>query len=119
VPVQNAQVRTHQFLQGMYSDGYFPDPIVDKGRAILLRLCERIEADRPGDLAALYALTSVATEEFNLLQDDFEAAESEIETVATLLEVLPDILIFEVDPEPCHHSVMLAHQHTPIECSAA
>ncbi|MBR7835701.1 hypothetical protein KDL01_20665 [Actinospica durhamensis] len=82
MPVENAQVRTHQFLQGMYSDGYFPDPVVDKGKAILLRLCERIEADRPVDLAALYALTGVATEEFNLLQDDFEAAESEIETVA-------------------------------------
>jgi hypothetical protein len=83
MPVENAQVRTRQFLRGMYSDGYFPDPVVDKGKAILLRLCERIEADRPVDLAALYALTSVATEEFNLLQDDFEAAESEIETVAS------------------------------------
>lgn len=109
MPVQNAQVRTHQFLQGMYNDGYFPDPIVDKGKAILLRLCERIEADRPGDLAALYALTSVATHR-NLAC---------CPAVATLLEVLPDILIFEVDPEPRHHSVMLAHQHTPIECSAA
>jgi Family of unknown function (DUF5713) len=82
VAIRNAQVRTHPFLQGMYSDGYFPDRVVDKGKAILLRLCERIETDRPCDLAALYALTSVATEEFNLLQDDFVAAESEIETVA-------------------------------------
>lgn len=82
MPIENAQVRTHPFLRGMYSDGYFPDQVVDKCTAILLRLCERIEADRPVDLAALYALTSVATEEFNLLQDAFEAAESEIETVA-------------------------------------
>ena len=82
MPVQNPQVRIHQFLQGMYGDGYFPDQVVDKGKAILLRLCERIETERPADLAALYALTGVATEEFNLLQDDFEAAESEIETVA-------------------------------------
>lgn len=66
----------------MYDDGYFPDHVVDKGKAILLRLCERIEAERPSDLAALYALTEVATAEFNALEADFEAAGSEIETVA-------------------------------------
>ncbi|MFB6397242.1 DUF5713 family protein [Polymorphospora lycopeni] len=72
----------HDFLHGMYADPYFPDHVVDKGRAILLRLCGRIEAERPSDLAALYALTEAATEEFNLLEADFEAAGSEIETVA-------------------------------------
>ncbi|MEU7742448.1 DUF5713 family protein [Nonomuraea sp. NPDC049158] len=73
---------SHTFLGGMYDDGYFPDHVVDKGKAILLRLCERIEAERPSDLAALYALTEVATAEFNALEADFEAAGSEIETVA-------------------------------------
>jgi hypothetical protein len=66
----------------MYSDGYFPDHVVDKGKAILLGLCEQIEAERPGDLGALYALTGAATEEFNALADEFDAAGSEIETVA-------------------------------------
>jgi Family of unknown function (DUF5713) len=33
-------------------------------------------------LEALYVLTNAATEEFNALQADFEAAGSEIETVA-------------------------------------
>jgi alkylhydroperoxidase family enzyme len=47
-----------------------------------LRLCERIEVERPSDLAALYALTETATEEFNALEAEFEAAGSEIETVA-------------------------------------
>jgi hypothetical protein len=61
---------------------YFPDHLVGKGEAILLRLCERIEIERPSDLAALYALTEVATAEFNALQDDFEEAGSEIETAA-------------------------------------
>ncbi len=78
----NPQVAGHSFLKGMYTDGYYPDHVVDQGRAILLRLCERIEAERPGDLAALYALTEVATEEFNALEEEFEAAGSEIETVA-------------------------------------
>ncbi|MCC5580196.1 hypothetical protein IMZ11_31675 [Microtetraspora sp. AC03309] len=78
----NQQVVTYAFLRGMYEDGYFPDHVVDKGKAILLRLCERIEAERPPDLAALYVLTEAATEEFNTLEADFEAAGSGIETTA-------------------------------------
>ncbi|WP_373428579.1 DUF5713 family protein [Streptomyces sp. B1I3] len=72
----------YAFLRGLYEDGYFPDQVVDKGRAVLIRLCERIEAQRPADLTALYALTHAATEEFNGLEAEFEAAGSEIETVA-------------------------------------
>ncbi|GAA3465924.1 DUF5713 family protein [Nonomuraea roseola] len=75
-------VAGHAFLSDMYEDGYFPDHLVDKGRAILVRLCERIEAGQPSDLAALYQLTEAATEEFNALGAEFEAAGSEIETVA-------------------------------------
>ncbi len=78
----NQQVAGHAFLKEMYGDDYYPDHLVDKGRAILLRLCERIEADQPSDLPALYALTEVATEEFNSLEEEFNDAESEIETVA-------------------------------------
>ncbi|GAA4504088.1 DUF5713 family protein [Actinoallomurus oryzae] len=78
----NQRIAGHSFLEGMYDDDYFPDHVVDKGKAILLRLCERIEAERPADLAALYALTNAATEEFNALEADFEAADSELETVA-------------------------------------
>jgi hypothetical protein len=78
----------HAFLRQMYADSYFPDHVVDRGAAILVRLCERIEAERPSDLAALYALTHAATEEFNALQAEFEAAGSEIETVAR--EVIAD-----------------------------
>lgn len=82
VSITNQQVTEHAFLQGLYADDYFPDQVVDKGKAILLRLCERIEAERPSDLAALYVLTGSATEEFNALEAEFEAAGSEIETVA-------------------------------------
>jgi hypothetical protein len=78
----NQQVAGHTFLRGMYEDGYFPDHVVDKGKTILLSLCERIEAERPSDLAALYVLTEAATEEFNALDAEFVAADSEIETVA-------------------------------------
>ncbi|QFY05895.1 hypothetical protein GBF35_03710 [Nonomuraea phyllanthi] len=82
MPPTNQQIVSHTFLKGMYHDGYYPDHVVDKGRDILLRLCERIEDKRPSDLAALYALTHTATEEFNELEAEFDAAGSEIETVA-------------------------------------
>ncbi|MFG2985595.1 DUF5713 family protein [Streptomyces sp. NPDC048258] len=82
MPITNQQVAGHAFLRQMYEDSYFPDHVVDQGRAILLRLCERIEAEQPSDPEALYALTQAATEEFNLLEAEFEAAGSGIETVA-------------------------------------
>ncbi|MFV2179917.1 DUF5713 family protein [Actinomadura sp. LOL_016] len=78
----NQQVAAHTFLEGMYQDDYYPDHVVDKGAAILEKLCERIEADKPSDLAALYVLTWAATQEFNALEAEFDAADSEIETVA-------------------------------------
>ena len=75
--ITNQQVAGHAFLRPLYADAYFPDPVVDKGRTILLRLCGRIEAEQPSDLASLYVLTQAATEEFNLLEAEFEAAGSE------------------------------------------
>ncbi|MEV7899213.1 DUF5713 family protein [Streptomyces cyaneofuscatus] len=80
--ITNQQVAEHAFLLPLYEDDYYPDHVLDRGRAVLLRLCERIEAERPADLAALYRLTEGATEEFNALEAEFEAAGSEIETVA-------------------------------------
>ena len=82
MPMTNDQIAQRRFLRALYADAYYPDAVVDRGRGILLRLCERIEAERPSDLVSLYALTAVATEEFNVLQEAFEAADSEIETVA-------------------------------------
>lgn len=81
MPITNQQVAEHTFLRQLYADTYFPDHVLDKGKAILLRLCERIEAEQPSDLAALYVLTHAATVEFNLLEAEFEAAGSAIETV--------------------------------------
>lgn len=82
MPITNQQVAEHAFLQRMYADPYFPDHVVDRGRAILVQLCERIEVEHPADLDALYVLAQDATEEFNRLESEFEAAGSEIETVA-------------------------------------
>ncbi|MFI5572242.1 DUF5713 family protein [Streptomyces sp. NPDC051740] len=82
MPISNEQVTAHPFLHALYRDAYYPDHVVDRGRAVLLALCERVEKDRPAGLTALYALTHAATEEFNDLQAAFEEAGSEIETVA-------------------------------------
>ncbi|MGW3291913.1 DUF5713 family protein [Streptomyces sp. NPDC001002] len=82
MPISNQQAATHAFLKALYRDAYYPDHVVDQGRDILLRLCERIETERPADLDALYVLTQAATDEFNDLQTAFEEAGSEIETVA-------------------------------------
>ena len=82
MPVSNERVTAHPFLKGLYGDDYYPDHVLDRGKEILLRLCERIETERPADLEALYALTQAATEEFNDLQAAFEEAGSDIETVA-------------------------------------
>ncbi|MGP3962778.1 DUF5713 family protein [Nonomuraea sp. 3N208] len=38
----------HAFLRGRYEDGYFPDHVVDKGKAILLQCDGRTSA--PADL---------------------------------------------------------------------
>lgn len=80
--IGNQRIQEHAFLRGLHADGYYPDHVVDRGRDVLIGLCGRIEAERPADLAALYALTEAATEEFNALEAEFEAAGSEIETVA-------------------------------------
>ncbi|MEV7372978.1 DUF5713 family protein [Streptomyces sp. NPDC090301] len=80
--IMDHQIAGHAFLRQMYDDSYFPDHVVDQGKAILLRLCERVEAEQPSDLESLYVLTQAATEEFNLLDREFVAAGSGIETVA-------------------------------------
>ncbi|WP_428307642.1 DUF5713 family protein [Lacipirellula sp.] len=72
----------YPFLAEMYEDDYFPNALVDKGKAILVRLCEQIEVDQPESLDDLYALTHAATDEFNDLAVEFEEEDSEIETGA-------------------------------------
>ncbi|MEV7284787.1 DUF5713 family protein [Streptomyces sp. NPDC093252] len=82
MPITDERAAAREFLKLLYPDGYFPDRLVDKGRDILVRLCERIETERPADLTAFYALTHAATEEFNALQEEFWEADSDIETMA-------------------------------------
>ena len=77
--IENPTMAGYEFLTDMYASDYFPDALVAKGEAILRELCERVEAERPADLPAIYALTHEATVRFNDLQEDFWEADSEIE----------------------------------------
>jgi hypothetical protein len=80
--LSNERVRTYAFLVRMAGDDYFPDHLVEKSRGILVELCHTIERVKPTDLEGLYTHTHQATEAFNALQAEFEAADSELETVA-------------------------------------
>jgi hypothetical protein len=81
MPITNDAIQSHSFLADMYADEYFPPVLVDKVKAILLGVCEKIEAKKPS-LEDLYEITHAATEEINELQEEFEDQDSEIETVA-------------------------------------
>lgn len=78
----NLKVDQSKLLNGMYRDGYFPNQLVDKVRAILLDACREIESKNPANHQELYDITCRATERINDLQDEFEENNSEIETVA-------------------------------------
>ena len=80
--IENQLIQKHDFLREMYEDSYFPRPLVDKGKTILLDLCQSVETDKPEDLDAFYVLTHAATQRFNDLEPEFEAANSELETAA-------------------------------------
>lgn len=80
--VGNEKIKQHVFLQCMLDDDYYPRHLVAKGQAILQRLCEDIEQQKPADLGSLYKLTQASTDAFNDLAGEFEEADSEIETVA-------------------------------------
>ncbi|AOA58158.1 DUF5713 family protein [Acinetobacter larvae] len=80
--IQNKQILDYLFLAEMYQDGYYPNHLVDQVKEILLGLCLQIEQQQPQNLASLYSLTHAATEKVNDLQEAFDAADSEIETVA-------------------------------------
>jgi hypothetical protein len=78
----NEKLQNYPFLKEMYADGYFPDFLVDKGKAILVKLCEAIELQKPTDAESLFVLTHAATNEFNVLGGEFEEHDSELETAA-------------------------------------
>jgi Family of unknown function (DUF5713) len=43
MPITNDKLKAYDFLSEMLQDQYFPDFLVEKGKQILVRLCEQIE----------------------------------------------------------------------------
>ncbi|EAQ82048.1 DUF5713 family protein [Blastopirellula marina] len=100
----NKALIDYPFLADMYLDAYFPEHLVDKGKAILEDLCETIERKKPQSLDDLYELTHAATEEFNELAGEFEEEDSEIETAArdaigADFVTIAEAYGFDADPE--------------------
>jgi hypothetical protein len=78
--ITNETLKSYELLADMLRDKYFPTDLVQKGQQILVRMCEKIEAENPKDLESLYAISQASTEEFNALSEEFEENGSEIET---------------------------------------
>ncbi|MBO0356668.1 hypothetical protein J0X19_01800 [Hymenobacter sp. BT186] len=102
--LKNESVRSYSFLKEMYEDSYFPSNLVDKGKAILVDLCFKIEQEQPESLDELYELTHAATDKFNDLQEEFLDGESEIETgarecIAADFDFIAKSYDFEADGE--------------------
>lgn len=82
MPLTNDKMQDYPFLQDMYDDDYFPPALVDKCKAVLMGLCEKIESTNPDSDEEFLELSHAATEEINELQDEFIAQDSDIETGA-------------------------------------
>ncbi|HEU0177581.1 MAG TPA: DUF5713 family protein [Blastocatellia bacterium] len=104
MPITNDKLKNYPFLEEMYKDDYFPTFLVDKGKAILVRLCEAIEAEKPADNDSLLRLTHAATDEFNALDQELVENGSEIETIAREIiaenfEIIVKAYGFDIDTE--------------------
>lgn len=71
----------YQPLFEMYDDEYFPDFLVDKIKAELDKV-EAVLADGEKDTAIIQQYFDTMTRAINDLEDEFDANDSEIETVA-------------------------------------
>ena len=80
--IKNDKIRAYPFLEPMYNDSYFPKPLVDEGKDILINLCFKIETQKPKTTSQFLVLTHEATESFNQLQVKFASQGSELETAA-------------------------------------
>lgn len=80
--IKNDSIKQYHFLKPMYHDSYFPKPLVDEGKGILINLCYKIEQQKPKTSKEFLLLTQETTEFFNQLDVKFMSQSSELETVA-------------------------------------
>ena len=71
----------YKLLEEMYSDGYFPDFLVDKVKALIVKVIELLETGER-DTKKIQKAFDKMTRAINKLEEEFEENDSEIETVA-------------------------------------
>ncbi len=73
--------KNYELLADMYNDGYFPDFLVDKVKALIQSVIDFLETGER-DLDKIQARFDEMTLAINDLEEEFEDNDSEIETVA-------------------------------------
>lgn len=90
---------TYEFLKEMYSDGYFPDFLVDKIKTELEKVVAFLETGVT-DIGQIQEKFDTMTLAINDLQEEFEENDSEIETTARdsiATDVIEILKWFEID----------------------
>lgn len=80
--IQNETMADYPLVEEMVADDYYPDHLVEKIRGLLVALCVEIETREPSTEDELLELTHAMTEAINALNEEFWAADSDLETVA-------------------------------------
>lgn len=101
--VQNNSSASFEYLKDMYIDGYYPDFLVDKVKAELVKVVEFLEQGNQ-DIEEIQSKLDIAIHAINDLAEEFDENDSEIETVAreSIAQTVEDILAFfgiEIDTE--------------------
>ena len=73
--------KDYKYLEEMYDDDYYPNHLVDKIKDEILKVVAFIEEGGHSN-DEIQAKFDIMTDAINDLQDDFDEADSEIETVA-------------------------------------
>ena len=71
----------YKLLEEMYSDSYFPDFLVDKIKALMMKVIELLETGER-NLKKIQKAFDKMTRAINKLEKEFEKNDSELETVA-------------------------------------
>ena len=75
-------MKDYQFLKEMYADSYFPTILVDKVKDILVHLCNQFAENPIHTIEDELIFIDETIEKINVLENEFYAYESEIETAA-------------------------------------
>jgi len=93
--VQDNGGASFEYLKDMYIDGYFPNFLVDKVKAELVKVVEFLEQGNQ-DIEEIQSKLDLAINTINDIAEEFDENDSEIETVAreSIAQTVEDILAF-------------------------